>query len=451
MGVTMTTKKLASITLALSLLVGGQSAFAASSDKPVQIASSDFEYSEAAKEALKYVNGIRVKVGLDPVELNPYLVEAAENQANYIAINGNEDGHDQDPSKKGFTGKTPSDRVQAVGGSGDLVYYAGESLNFSESSVTKAIDVHMETAYHRRPIIDPYLEYIGAAINGSNFALLFSKEGHENTNKTVVYPYDGQKNVNIGFYGFEDPNPLEQFGVSKSGQIISFFAPYVLDTKKIDSTITNSKGEVLPYFSEWYGAFWFFYPKSELAYNETYRVSVNYKPVAGPDKGKTFNETWSFTTMPKPGSNTDSGDTTPSTGGWVKPDPSGGLSAVTGKFNKDNVGVSINGDLVTLNPKAMIVDGSTFIPLRGVFEKLDSEVGWNGTKQEVTITRGDTTVKLTINSKTAYINGEAITLSTAPFLSDAGSTYVPLRFASEAIGAEVGWDQQNYIAIIKAE
>lgn len=55
---------------------------------------------------------------------------------------------------------------------------------------------------------------------------------------------------------------------------------------------------------------------------------------------------------------------------------------------------------------------------------------------------------MTIGDRTAYVNGKPITLSVAPFISSEGSTYVPLRFISETIGAKVGWDAQNFVALI---
>jgi hypothetical protein len=69
----------------------------------------------------------------------------------------------------------------------------------------------------------------------------------------------------------------------------------------------------------------------------------------------------------------------------------------------------------------------------------------------IEVVKDDVTVKLTIDDKTAYINGKPITLSTAPFVSAEGATYVPLRFISETIGAKVGWDAKNFVALIATQ
>ena len=104
-------KKLVSVTLALTLLLGGNTALTPTPNKASAAASSDFTYSKAATEAMNYINEIRKKAGLQPVKLNPYLTKAAENHANYLTINGYDGGHVEDKSKKGFTGKEVWARV----------------------------------------------------------------------------------------------------------------------------------------------------------------------------------------------------------------------------------------------------------------------------------------------------------------------------------------------------
>jgi hypothetical protein len=45
---------------------------------------------------------------------------------------------------------------------------------------------------------------------------------------------------------------------------------------------------------------------------------------------------------------------------------------------------------------------------------------------------------MTIGSKTATVNGKAVTLDVAPTIV-AGRTFVPLRVISETLGAQVTW------------
>ncbi len=59
-------------------------------------------------------------------------------------------------------------------------------------------------------------------------------------------------------------------------------------------------------------------------------------------------------------------------------------------------------------------------------------------------------IKLKIGSNTAYINGKKLYLDAPPFInSKAGRTLVPIRFISEAFGADVEWDPVERKVTIK--
>ncbi|MCU6340251.1 copper amine oxidase N-terminal domain-containing protein, partial [Enterobacter quasiroggenkampii] len=77
------------------------------------------------------------------------------------------------------------------------------------------------------------------------------------------------------------------------------------------------------------------------------------------------------------------------------------------------------------------------LPMRAIFEALDAKVLWDQRKQMVTAIKDDTTIVLKIGSKAATINGSAVVLDVPP-QTLLGRTMVPVRFVSEAIGAEVG-------------
>lgn len=87
----------------------------------------------------------------------------------------------------------------------------------------------------------------------------------------------------------------------------------------------------------------------------------------------------------------------------------------------------------------VIVDSRTLVPMRTIFEALDSNVVWNVNTRTATATKGDTTVSITIDDNTAYINGVAKTLDVPAKLIN-GRTMVPARFVSEALDANVQWD-----------
>ncbi|MEC1717788.1 copper amine oxidase N-terminal domain-containing protein [Schinkia azotoformans] len=110
--------------------------------------------------------------------------------------------------------------------------------------------------------------------------------------------------------------------------------------------------------------------------------------------------------------------------------------------------VEIDGNLVSFSQPAVVKNGSTLVPLRGIFEALGAKVDWNQATQTVTGTKGDLTVKLTIGQKTAYVNGKAVQLAEPAQILN-GSTMVPLRFIGESLGSKVSWNGTTQTAIIQ--
>ncbi|MDU5141836.1 MAG: copper amine oxidase N-terminal domain-containing protein [Paenibacillus dendritiformis] len=114
---------------------------------------------------------------------------------------------------------------------------------------------------------------------------------------------------------------------------------------------------------------------------------------------------------------------------------------------KDEVSVFIDGVKQNFPQSAIVKNGNTLVPMRGVFEALKADVKWDQPTQTATATKGNTTIKLTIGQSTAYVNGKAVQLA-AKGETINGATMVPLRFVSEALGGEVKWDATTMTAYI---
>ncbi|MGP6192021.1 MAG: stalk domain-containing protein [Vulcanimicrobiaceae bacterium] len=109
------------------------------------------------------------------------------------------------------------------------------------------------------------------------------------------------------------------------------------------------------------------------------------------------------------------------------------------------VGVTVNGSGVDISPPPIVQAGRVFVPLRGVFEQLGASVVYsNGT---IDATGNGRDISLQIGSTEATVNGQPQTIDVAPFIVGE-STYVPLRFISEALGDSVYWDDADSIAEI---
>ena len=107
--------------------------------------------------------------------------------------------------------------------------------------------------------------------------------------------------------------------------------------------------------------------------------------------------------------------------------------------------VTVNGQTITLAPPPIERAGRVFVPLRGVFEKLGASVVYAA--GVINANGSGRTISLKIGSNQATVNGSAQNVDTPPFIVGA-TTYVPLRFISEALGAGVNYDATNKLVAL---
>jgi hypothetical protein len=107
--------------------------------------------------------------------------------------------------------------------------------------------------------------------------------------------------------------------------------------------------------------------------------------------------------------------------------------------------VSVNGQTVAFNPAPISRAGRVFVPLRGVFERLGASVVYE--RGLINATGNNHAISLRIGSTQATIDGQPRAVDVAPFVIGA-STYVPLRFVSQALGAGVNYDAANQIVAL---
>jgi len=104
--------------------------------------------------------------------------------------------------------------------------------------------------------------------------------------------------------------------------------------------------------------------------------------------------------------------------------------------------VTVNGRALVMDTPPVSRDGRTLVPLRAIFEALGANVVWDPVARTITGTRGNTTMFLQINSRTAKLNGNPVVLDVPPAVID-GRTMVPTRFVAESLDARVNWDGQT--------
>jgi len=121
------------------------------------------------------------------------------------------------------------------------------------------------------------------------------------------------------------------------------------------------------------------------------------------------------------------------------------LSLTLSRADAQDVSVTVDGQATMFNPSPIERAGRVFVPLRGVFERLGATVVYdNG---QINATGRGRTVALHVGSDQASVNGQSQALDAAPFIVGA-STFVPLRFIAQALGASVNWDNANRVVAL---
>ncbi len=111
------------------------------------------------------------------------------------------------------------------------------------------------------------------------------------------------------------------------------------------------------------------------------------------------------------------------------------------------ISVQLNGQPLNTAVAPVKMQNRTVVPMRDIFEALGATVDWNPATMGITAQKDATTVNLAINNRRAYVNGREVTLD-QPATLLRGRTMVPLRFVSEAMGAQVGWNEAHQLVSI---
>lgn len=121
------------------------------------------------------------------------------------------------------------------------------------------------------------------------------------------------------------------------------------------------------------------------------------------------------------------------------------------------IDVQLNGQYIDFTDnegnkvEPQLINSRTMVPMRKIFEVLNSTVEWNGETNTVTAENNGKTIILQINNLEAKVseNGEeqVIILDSAPVIVN-DRTLVPVRFIAESLNMQVGWDEENQTVII---
>lgn len=113
------------------------------------------------------------------------------------------------------------------------------------------------------------------------------------------------------------------------------------------------------------------------------------------------------------------------------------LFVVNTSANND-ISIYVNEQALQCDVTPYIENGRTMVPMRKIFEALNANVDWDDATQTITATKEDAVITLQINNSTLYNNGIAETLDVPPIIVN-NSTFVPIRAVSQSLNASVDW------------
>ena len=122
------------------------------------------------------------------------------------------------------------------------------------------------------------------------------------------------------------------------------------------------------------------------------------------------------------------------------------LEAIIRDIQKTDIRLDIGKTLATINSMNYTLDAApyiknsrTMVPVRFITEGLGANVGWEGTEKKVTINYEGKTIELWIGKTNAKVDGSKYTLDATPEIKNS-RTFVPIRFIAENFGSQVGWN-----------
>lgn len=109
--------------------------------------------------------------------------------------------------------------------------------------------------------------------------------------------------------------------------------------------------------------------------------------------------------------------------------------------------IELNGQPLATSARPITLNGRTLVPMRDIFEALGARVNYNAVTRGISANRQATHVDLQIGNRSAAVNGQEQMLEQAPIVRG-GVTFVPLRFVSNALGAQVNYNPSTALVSI---
>ena len=112
------------------------------------------------------------------------------------------------------------------------------------------------------------------------------------------------------------------------------------------------------------------------------------------------------------------------------------------------VDIDINGDFIKCVQKPILIEGTTYIPLRAFSDSIGGIVTWDESKNAATMEKDGHTFIFYPDKEYCIIDGEQ---KKHPSIMYKDLTFIPVRAVSETLGFDVSWDDFNLTVKIVAD
>ena len=110
----------------------------------------------------------------------------------------------------------------------------------------------------------------------------------------------------------------------------------------------------------------------------------------------------------------------------------------------------VDGKREVLDVAPEINNDRTFVPIRFCSQAMAADVIYVEQTQTVVIKKGNKTVELIIGTCAYKVNGDLFEADTAPYIKE-GRTMVPVRIVAEALNTQVKWYDETEVITIGFE
>lgn len=123
------------------------------------------------------------------------------------------------------------------------------------------------------------------------------------------------------------------------------------------------------------------------------------------------------------------------------------IDGVSTTYTGKQVYVTFDGKAVNMKKTpGIVINGTSYVSYKNVFgdSKVNATVSYNSSTKKVTIKKYDTTIVMTVGSKTALVNGESKSMSAAPIRvkyinQNTTKVLVPTEFVAKTLGYDYSW------------